>query len=289
MSELWGSPGRWNVRRYYADVARKLGVDEETVRNRLKRLKESGFLVGWRIFPNPSLFGRSSVMQHLTFDGPATKERAMSRLMRMDGVVVIASFYGDSLLATLFDDRGRPASRRLAALGSKSGPVEWHGMSLPSVTFRMTPTDWGILGLMLRNAERSVAEVAEELKVSVKTVKRRLDRMMAGSAIFVVPSIDQSKSTGVSYQVVVDSAEGRKSEVDMLVSSRIRKLVFKAADSSDTLIFGFSGKNVAEGKELLSWLTKEPAVRSARINMIEEVVYVFDWLEREIGRLAHAG
>jgi DNA-binding Lrp family transcriptional regulator len=286
MKELWGSPGRWNVRKSYVDVARNLDVDEETVRNRIKRLKESGFLIGWRLLPNPSLFERGPVMQHLTFDGPATKEEAISRLKHMDGVNVVASLYGADLLITLFDDEGRAASRGLATLGSKREPAEWRGISLPPTAFRMTPTDWQIVRLMLRDAERSLAEVAAEVKVSVRTVKRRLDSMMASSAIFIMPIIDQAKSTGVSYQVSVESKEGRKSEVDRLVTSRIENLVFKAADSSNTLIYGFSGKNVTEGKELLDWLKKQPGVECVRINIVEELVYVFDWLERETSRLA---
>jgi DNA-binding Lrp family transcriptional regulator len=288
MRELWGSPGRWNVRRSYVAVARSLGVDEETVRNRLRRLKEGGFLIGWRILPNPSLFGRSSVLQHLTFDGAPTKGEAISRLKEMEGVVVIASFYGSDLLITLFDDAERSVSKRLAILAPKGGAAEWHGMNLPTTSFRMTPTDWQIVGLMLRDAERSVSEVAAEVKLSARTVKRRLDSMMAASAIFIVPIIDQAKSMGVSYQVILESEGRGKSEVDRLVTSRIGNLVFKAADSSNTLIYGFSGKNVTEGKELQDWLTKQRGVESVRINIVEEVVYAFDWLERESGRLSRA-
>jgi DNA-binding Lrp family transcriptional regulator len=289
MKELWGSPGRWNVRKSYVEVARNLGVDEETVRNRLKRLKESGFLVGWRLLPNPSLLGRSFVMQHMTFDGPVSKDEAISRLKQMDGVVVIASLYGTDLLITLFDDMEHTSSRRLAALRSKGGAAEWQGMRMPQTSFRMTPTDWQIVTLMLRNAEASVSQVAAEVKVSVRTVKRRLDSMMATSAIFIMPMIDQAKSTGVSYQVMVETEAARKSEVDRLVASRIENLVFRATDASNTLIFGFSGKNVSEGKELLDWLTKQDGVESVRINIVEQVVYAFDWLEREIGRLADLG
>ena len=286
MRELWGSPGRWNVRRSYADVARKLGVDEETVRNRLKRLRGSGLLVGWRLVPNPSLFGRSSIMQHLSFDSPASKEAAISQLARMDGVIVVASLYGSDLLLTIFDDPQRASSKRLAAVGAQRGPAEWSGMGLAPTIFRMTPTDWQIVGMMLRNAERRVEEVASSVRVSARTVKRRLDGMMAGSAIFAMPIIDQAKSTGVSYQVIVESKEGRKSEVDKLVTSRIKNLVFKSADRSNTLIFGFSGKNVSEGQELLDWLTREPVVSSVKINIVEKVIYAFDWLEKEVTNLA---
>ena len=38
-------------------VARDLNVDDVTVRNRFKRFQERGFLSGWRLLPNPRLFG----------------------------------------------------------------------------------------------------------------------------------------------------------------------------------------------------------------------------------------
>jgi DNA-binding Lrp family transcriptional regulator len=288
MRELWGSPGRWNVKKSYADVAKRLGVDEETVRNRLKRLRESGFLLGWRLVPNPALMRRSSVMQHLVFGSPESKQRAVSLLARMEGVVVVASLYGSGIVTTLFDTSDHTASRRLATLGARAKPSTMPGMSFPPTTFQMTPTDWEIVRLMLRDAERNVNEVAAELKVSARTVKRRLDSMMASSAIFIMPMIDQAKSNGVAYQLFVESDPRQKAEVDRLVSSKIPNLVFRAADSSDTLIFGFTGKNVIEGRDVVEWAKRQPGVRSARINIVEEVVYAFRWLESEAARFQNA-
>lgn len=286
MKELWGSAGRWNAKRSYADVARKLGVDEETIRNRMKRLKDSGFLVGWRLLPNPALFGRRSIMQYLTFGSVTAKERAIAKVERMDGVIVAASLYETGLLVTLFDDAERSSSRDLDSLGAERESAELSGMGLPQTSFRMTPTDWQIARLMLRNAERSIADVASEVRISARTVKRRLDRMMSASAIFIMPMIDQARSSGISYQVLVESEDGEKSEVDMLVTPRIPNLIFKTSDSSSTMIYGFSGRNIPEGKELLDWLRRQRGVRSATINIVDRVVYVFDWLEREAARLA---
>jgi DNA-binding Lrp family transcriptional regulator len=288
MRELWGSPERWNVRKSFVDVAKKLGVDEETVRNRLNRVKESGFLVGWRLVPNASLFGRKPIMQHLTFESQQAKVEALPLLGRMDGVITAASFYSDEVMVTLYDDQERTSSKALSALGAKEGPVEWQGLGMPSSTFRMTPTDWQIVRLMLRDAERAVMEVAALVKTSSRTAKRRLDRMMDATAIFIMPIVDQARFSGISYQVVVESNPGKKSEVDRLVTSRIENLVFRATDSSDTLIFGFPGKNIAEGKGLLGWLRRQPGVKSARINIVEELVYAFEWLERETARFASA-
>jgi len=281
MQELWGSPSRWNSRRSYTDVARRLGVDEETVRNRLRRLKESGTLIGWRLVPNPSLFGRSSIMQYLTFGSSLAKEKAISKLKDLDGVIIAASLYSTDLLLTIFDDEERSASRELTSLGAEKKPSEMSGMGLPTTNFRMTPTDWQITRLMLRDAEKKISQVASSVKVSIRTVKRRLDAMMDNSAVFIMPMIDQTKSTGVAYQVLVESEEGKKTEVDRLVTPKIPNLVFKTGDTSNNLIYGFSGRNVSEGKELLGWIRSQPGVRAARVNIVEKVEYVFDWLERE--------
>lgn len=41
---------------------------------------------------------------------------------------------------------------------------------------------------------------------------------------------------------------------------------------------------MAEGDEILTWVQEQPGVRSARMNIVEDLVDVFDWLEIEIDR-----
>ena len=55
MKELSITPSHWNVKRSYAEVAKKIGIDEETVRIRIQSLKQSGFLLGWRLILNANL------------------------------------------------------------------------------------------------------------------------------------------------------------------------------------------------------------------------------------------
>lgn len=43
MKELSLTPSHWNLKRSYSQVAKKLGIDEETARNRIQSLRESGF------------------------------------------------------------------------------------------------------------------------------------------------------------------------------------------------------------------------------------------------------
>jgi DNA-binding Lrp family transcriptional regulator len=289
MRELWGSPERWNSRKTHADIAGKLGIDEETVRNRLKRLKESGFLIGWRVVPNPELFDRVSSMILLEFEDQEKKEAAVPNLKKMDGVINLASVYGANLLATCYDDKERRASKAIAASTGVTGAQSIGGMRLTPTSFRMTPTDWQIVGLMIRNAEEGVSEVAQQARVSARTVKRRLNLMMNSSAISVMPMVNQAKSGAISYTLMVETEDGKSAEVGERVTSRIRNLVFRAAYSENGLIFGFWATNVAEGTELLRWAKRSDGLKSVSLHLVDDVIYVFDWLEREVELRASAG
>jgi hypothetical protein len=64
-------------------------------------------------------------------------------------------------------------------------------MNFPGLlSFKMTKTDWQIVKLFLRDAERTVPEIANEVKLSTKSVNRRLNEMMNSRAIFIMPVVD---------------------------------------------------------------------------------------------------
>ena len=285
MKELWGSPSVWNVKKTYVEVARKLGVDEETVRNRIRYLRESGFLLGWRLVPNPALLGRTNSFLFVELEDEDSKEEIISKISGMDGVVVIASVYGASLLVTLFDDAEGSHAKKIRDLGIRGEAFTTPGMNLPHpVMPKMTVTDWRIARLMLRDGERKVQDVAREIKASTKTVNRRLGAMMSSRAVFLMPLVNLKKAGGVAYQLLIRCDEEKRPEVEREVVSRIENLVFRASASKGDLIFGFNGTNVAEGNELLRWVRKLPGVKRARMNIVEQVVHVFDWLEKEVDR-----
>jgi DNA-binding Lrp family transcriptional regulator len=286
MRELWGSPGLWSERRTYVEVARRLGVDEETVRNRIKNLKDSGFLIGWRMLPNPVLLHRSSSFLFIELESEDSKDDVVSQIRPIDGVIVIALIYGKGMLVTLLDDPRKSSEKKIMGMGFKAEAFATPGMNLPSpMPIRMTVTDWRILRLLLANAERKISEIASELKVSTKTVNRRISEMMSSRAAFMMPLVNLKSAGGISYQMIVECEEGKKSDVDLLVTPKIDNLVFKASAAKNDLIFGFNGTNIAEGNDALKLVRKMPGVKSVRMNIIENVVHVFDWLSREVDEL----
>ncbi len=282
MRELWGSPDIWNTKKSYIEIAAKLGVDEETVRNRVKHLRDIGFLLGYRLVPNPILLGRSFASLRVEFPDRESKQAAIPRLTQLDGVINIGSTYDKSVLVTLLARQDQDFSKLMAGMGVE-GEVAWvPGLGLRTTKFRMTRLDWEIVSLLLRDAERKLDEIAKQLNVSARTVKRRLNMMMKDTAIFTMPMVDLRKTEGISYQLRVQSEQGKKSEVEKSVIAKIGNIVFRASDSQNGSVFGFTGANVAEGIDILEWVKTQPGVKSASMTITEKVVQVFDWLETEI-------
>jgi len=284
MRELWGSPDIWNIKKSYIEIAAKLGVDEETVRNRVKHLKDTGFLIGYRLVPNPALLGRTFASLRIEFQDRESKQVAIPHLAKVEGVINIGSTYDKSVLVTLLANQDQDFSKLIVGMGVE-GEVSWvPGLGIRTTKFRMTKLDWEIVSLLLREAERKLDELAEQLKVSTRTVKRRLNVMMKETAIFTMPMVDLRKTEGISYQLRVQSEKGRKSEVEKSVVAKIGNVIFRASDSQDGSVFGFTGANVAEGNDILEWVKQQPGVISASMTIAERVVQVFDWIESEVER-----
>src|SRR5947199_2382391 len=284
MRELWGSPDVWNTKKSYTEIASKLGVDEETVRNRIKHLRDSGFLLGYRIVPNPALLGRAFASLRIEFKDRDSKQAAIPRLAQTGGVINIGSTYDKSVLVTMFADENQDFPKLIANTGIDGQVTLVPGLGLRTTSFRMTKFDWEIVRLLLRDAERKLDEIAKQLKVSTRTVKRRLNLMMKKAAILTMPVVDLRKTEGISYQLRVQIEQGKKLEVEKSVVATIGNVVFRASDSENGSVFGFTGANVAEGSDILEWVKQQPGVKSASMTIAERVVQVFDWIESEVER-----
>src|SRR2546427_1314905 len=288
MRELWGSPDIWNTKKSYIEIAAKLGVDEETIRNRVKRLRDTGFFLGYRLVPNPVLLGRTFASLRIEFKDRESKQAAIPRLARLDGVINIGSTYDKSVLVTLLADQDQDFSKLIVGLGVE-GEVSWvPGLGLRATRIRMTRLDWAIVNLLLRDAEMKLDDIAKQLKVSTRTVKRRLNMMMKETAIFTMPMVDLRKTERISYQLRVQSEQGKKSEVEKSIVAKIGNVIFRASDSQNGSVFGFTGANVAEGNDILEWAKQQPGVKSASMTIAERVVQVFDWIEDEVKRRVRA-
>ena len=174
--ELWA-----NSRVTIRELSDKLGISVNSVHKRINNLVEIGVIEGFFMIPIKLLpasvwvflWGRSESLE---------LERAILRLGEREDVFKIASFTDNRVTVTGYlRDVSDIGSFTEDAVGQLS--LVEHSLGLiplddvPDGTVSFSRLDYRILDSMGEDPRKAISDVAKELGVSPKTVKRRLTRM----------------------------------------------------------------------------------------------------------------
>ena len=276
---------RWDIRESYGSIAERIGVDEETVRRRVKRARESGFLKGWKLFLNPHLIGLESTGMQLEIDDETRKPEVISRVEQVDGVVILIDFHSKALRIILYYRDENDLERKIQRIKSICGSdklVRWQG-GFPGSDLKMKKTDWEIVKAFRQDPRRSPSEVAEEARVSTRTVKRRLTVMTENNCIFMLPEINYDKSNGVASDfLIVCPDEAKRGEANKQIRAKLDRIVFSLTDVKGFSIFAQICVNLFESEEIQKWIKGLDGVSDVRVDIMRENILVDKWLDEEI-------
>jgi DNA-binding Lrp family transcriptional regulator len=275
---------RWDVTESLSSMARKLGVDEETVRRRLKRAQLSGLLGGFHLIPNPHLLGRDAVEVDLEVAGE-DKDAAISQLELVDGVILVVDFHGKALRVMIYYQNEEESARKIrlvSAICRSETEVHWQD-PFPPCGLEMRDTDWRILKALRRDARKSLLEVGKEVGVSVRTVRRRLSLMTEGNAFYLLPlpSFDKLASVLCNFRVYCPD-ERQKKAVDGQIRSRLGRMVFSKTTAKEFSVFSVLCDNIAEAELTRRWIEGLRGVGAVKSGFSKELIVVDGWLDETI-------
>jgi DNA-binding Lrp family transcriptional regulator len=271
----------------YSDIAKKLGIDEETVRVRVRQAQQSGTIIGWQLMINPHLFGREATSVILDVDDPSSKHTMISQIKLIDEVVMIMDFYEKPLRVVFYHEDDRDRERRLDLIRSICGdknPISWRVKYAPC-NVKLKTTDWQILKALRRDSMQSNKEVAKDVGVSARTVKRRLAFMAEARAIHTFALGDVKKMPGTAYFFLVECAnEKKKHDLDEKISSRLQNAVY--ADKSDKMYSMYAAvfSNMSEADETCRWIESLDGAENTKMHVMREIISIPEWLDKETDR-----
>ena len=117
------SPLDANVRKSLSSIARRLDVDENTVKNRIQGLKRSGFLKGWWVAINPNLVGQKMAQIWFDVGSSSAKQEVIKKVSLIPGVAVIKDLFGPSLCMSSTMKASRTSRRRPNSFRASQGLV----------------------------------------------------------------------------------------------------------------------------------------------------------------------
>jgi len=278
---------QWDPRKSYAALAEILGVDKETVRRRLVRMRKDGFLQGWQLVVNPHLIGREAASVELETVDPEAKGIAIPRIMLVEGVTLIFDFHGKGLQVLLFYESERALARRIQLIASICGggkAIHWK-LGFPPCAVEPRRTDWQIIAAMLRNPRRKFSDTAHEMKVSPRTVKRRMILMANGYAFFLQPVLNSEKFDAMGCRFLIICPDRiKKRLMEEKVLSRFSEIVFSHTAAEEHSLFTIICHNISKAEGIQEWIGGLDGVKEVRMDIVRKMMVVQEWLEEEIER-----
>ena len=168
--------------------AKKLGMSVEAAKARVRRMEKEGIILGYELYPNFSHLGYMCVGYLFRLGKPATS-RTMEDLAAVDGLGIIERYLGSAMGIDVFEKSTAAMDRRVELVSRLLGAsAHSRYASYPSAPVGRSPSrlDWRIMLALRGRATRPLSEVAEELRVSPRTVTRRFDRLWAEGSIDTV-------------------------------------------------------------------------------------------------------
>jgi DNA-binding Lrp family transcriptional regulator len=271
-------------------VSKRLGVSRETVRTRVKKLQASGALLTPKLQLNPSIIGMRAWA--LGFDvpnqSPESKRRVVHVLRSVEDTLIVFNFVGNFVGMMLYaeDDQSLKSKMELITRISQMQNPVVSEVPFPPCEMKLSTTDWRIISALQRDIEASFVDISRRLKVSPRTVKRRISKMNDALAVYSMLSGDNSKlqdATEVAM-MVFHTNEDERGDADRQILEITDDFTFFAGLFKSYSHFGMFLPSAHKSREILEAVQKLKGVREARIYIVDERFEMMEVLAAQVER-----
>jgi DNA-binding Lrp family transcriptional regulator len=271
-------------------IARELGTSVNTVKERIGRMEADGVIAGYQVVPNFRHMGLNAGAHKFITRDERSKDAAVKVACGLDGILEVHDFIGPSLCVDIAYSDAKDQGEKVRALAEASGdasPVRYYERDMPRVERALTPMDWRILQAMRWKAGRPLSDVADELGVALRTVRRHVDRMADEGSFFAIPLVDPGKAAGLFlFDLICDLGPlGKREAIRMLLRTFDDRHVyaFEPAPEStagfDMMLFASTS---AEVEAIRREAAAVPGVVRAEANLFRAFLDESRWLDAAI-------
>ena len=256
-----------------------------TVRNRFKRLQESGALSIWQVIVNPTLFGFRILEVLIDVEPESAKGDMIRKLKLVHGIFVIVNFYGKAIKLILGYDSEEMRSRTIELISRITNAENltiFHIQFPLSETKFLTQNDKAIISALSSNARKSSLQVAEELGLSSKTVRNSIAKLRREKTLFNLPNTnlgDISNLIPIHLTYAYSNREAKPPVDEAMCSHFDSSYLWGEFTDPDRGYLILSAQKMTDVGLSLAWAKDQPGVTGARADIFHEVIRLSDKLK----------
>ncbi len=257
-------------------ISRKLGLDEKTVRLRIKKMEEEEFIKYYQAIPNVALFGLKSLVYY-RFEAPdvASKYEALKTFQREAPAIEIGDWVGSHFAALLAGPSVEKVEETAHLLGERLNlgvsPTPGGSRSAINPSLSLNQLDWQILGRLRYNALCSSKEIVKGLSITPRMADYRISKLLNSRVFFVKAMINPQRQQGIIfYGLILLMDEAKQDSLLKDLRERFREKTWLVLSESGMVMLGLFGFAIGEPEEELLAILQISGVHGGFVTISKE-------------------
>ena len=270
-------------------IGRKLGLDEKTVRVRVKKMEDDGFIKYYQAMPSLALFQLKNTNTY-RFEALniATKRRVIEYIQELPFIVEAIDYLGQVVSVSISGTSSEEIDQVASGLASRFELYKWIlGSRIirepVSVADRL---DWQIIQELRYDALSGVKELSESLSITPRMIEYRIKKLLGSDMLLVRAIISSQKQQGlIFYELEMSVDETKQYEVIKRLSEIYAEKLWSVRTlAAGVLLANFFAFTLAEPEEAYVNTLKLEGVKSCSLFIFKETVEPKkpNWMDRLI-------
>ena len=258
-------------------IGRKLGLDEKTVRTRVKKMEDDGFIKYYQAMPSLALFRLNNISTY-RFEALniATKHRVIEYIQELPFIVEAIDYLGQVVSVSITGTSPEEIDQVASRLACRFELYRWFlgGHIIREPKSAIDRLDWQIIQELRYDALSGTKELSESLSLTPRMVEYRIKKLLSSDLLLVRAIINSQKQQGlIFYELEMSVDETKRYEV----IKRLGEIYAEKLWSVRTLAAGVLLANIfaftlAEPEEAYVNTLKLDGVRSCSPFIFKEMV-----------------
>jgi DNA-binding Lrp family transcriptional regulator len=236
---------------------------------------------------NGDLLDRNMGVLSIDVDSSTPRKELVEKLSLIEGVFLVQTHVGSLVGIMFFYEDDKSLERRVGLISKVADArgAKFTRIPFPKSSVSLSKTDWRIVSTQKRNL-KSYGEISKELRLSTRTVRRRMVRMVAGGAVFTFPSANAEvirEAIMVDLVVEYESPKTRHQVDKKLLELLDPYYIFAGIWESHSL-YSMIIPSFPTSREILDAVRRVSGTKSARIELVEDRYEFYDRLNEVLER-----
>jgi DNA-binding Lrp family transcriptional regulator len=276
-------PRNAHIRRSFRSLAKSLQIDQHAIRNRIRRLQEQGIIRRWYIAVNPAIFGLKTATLQIFFQSNSDKDVIMQRISSsFPNMAFLCNHLEPNLLVILYYRDAKDLDHDMDKLMKITKATYMNKMPKLFREYgeKLTESDWKIICSLQEDPWKPYRAISKELKISSKTVKRRVEALEKGAAVYLLADVNMRAVEGIIPADLLIFYENR-SNINSAVKDKTRlqiaeylgdQLVFFDTNFAPNIDhFALILSSISKSQEIQKWVSGKEGVKQSDISILLDI------------------